>query len=98
MSCIWEELGTELETVPTQSLIPNKLYVNFNAETNRFVSFDQFMPNAGNVEELRTICMICLDTIAEEDVIQHLKACSGLDFSLITSEELPILRKVQQVE
>lgn len=73
--------------------IADHLYVNFDEKTKLFVSIKQYFPELYDTEEEeRIICMICFDAIAEENVIQHLNTCSGLEFSLRSKDTLPLLK------
>lgn len=76
--------------------VADYLYVNFDAKTTHFVCVDQYFPELYDTQEKeRIVCMICLDTIAEKNAIQHLNGCAGLKFSLDSEETLPLLKIIK---
>lgn len=75
-----------------ESKISNDRYVNYDDETGTFISLEEFYPNlyADLHEPNCTICTICFHVVAECNVIEHLKDCSGLTFS-INDSNLPFI-------
>lgn len=70
--------------------ILDEQYVNYDVETDSFISLEEFYPDlyADLDERSSTVCTICLQTVAEENVIEHLNNCSGLTFSINQSDLL----------
>lgn len=86
------EVGTFVIESNGEEVIPDELYVNYDEETRSFISIEQFLPDLYETRnENCTVCMICYRGVAKGNVIEHLDACSGLEFSLGSKETLPIL-------
>lgn len=85
-------INTKNDTV-SASKITNELYINFDRETEEFMNVNDYLKVDANVlQELKTVCIICLCTVADVDVIEHLKKCCGIEFSLDSGESLPIFK------
>lgn len=76
-------------------IITNEHYVNFDRQTKEFMNVNNYLKvdvrNSLPIDS-RTGCMICLCKIADENVIEHLKECTGIEFSLDLDESLPIFK------
>lgn len=94
-----EHIAKEKIHIKFEGDISDAHYINYDYESNSFTSVDEFLPELYGKERANgTVCMICLDKITKcrlHDVIEHLNACSGLQFGIRIDKTLPIL-KIQQ--
>lgn len=79
--------------------IANKLYINFHRDSKQFMNMVEFLAinligDVDSLQQTRTACMICWSLVKDEDIIEHLKQCSGVEFSLDSEEALPIVKIV----
>lgn len=76
--------------------VSDQLYVNYDTESNSFISIEDFLPELYETEDGNgTVCMICFHKMPNSrlhDVIEHLNVCSGLQFEAQISDTLPILK------
>lgn len=88
-----------VNTTVQDSAIANELYVNFNTETKKFINMSNYLAidlPENSQHHSSTACMICCGIVNEENIIEHLKQCSGLKFSLESEEALPIVKITNQ--
>lgn len=79
----------------TTSIIANEFYANFERETKQFTKFDDVLIlKRAHLTVYSTACMVCLDTIADAIVLEHLEQCTGVIFSFDSTESLPIFKIV----
>lgn len=85
----------EIEFIGEENM-PDELYVNYDIDTKTFINIQDFLPELYEThEESHTVCMICFGKIDEErvqNVVGHLKNCTGIQFSARANETLPILK------
>lgn len=90
-----DEFGgcSDLATASTSATISKEHYVNFDRETKKFISVDNYLRiDSATQNDSRTGCMLCLGEIANDKVIEHLYTCTGIEYSLDSGESLPIFR------
>ncbi|XP_031627622.1 sprT-like domain-containing protein Spartan [Contarinia nasturtii] len=75
------------------TVITNEHYTNYDRETKEFIKFEDYLPlDPNHLPIHKTVCMICTNTIANDIVLEHLQQCTGVTFSLDTTESLPIFK------
>lgn len=87
--------GMNPTTDSSSARIANELYVNYDRELKKFINVDNYLKvDIANcvIEDSQTVCMICLGKIDDDNVIEHLNKCTGVEFSLNSGDSLPIFK------